>query len=48
MHQFANSKTCDKRRQHRVALFFPLKRARLEGIKLAAGDRLERDEKWAW
>jgi hypothetical protein len=48
MHQFANSKTCDKRRQHRVAPFLPLKRARLEGVKLAAGDGLGRDEKLAW
>ena len=46
MHQFADSITCNKGRQHRVMPFFPLERARVEGVKLAAADGLGRgDEK---
>jgi hypothetical protein len=43
MHQFTNSKTCDKRRQHRIVPFFPLKRTRVKSVKLTVEDGLDRD-----
>jgi len=44
MHQFADSITCNKDRQHRVMPFFPLERARVEGVKLPAADGLGSDD----